>query len=59
MAFMTTLERLEETEFELTKVKAVAASRGRSLELAERRIDELEQANKQLLEKLSKRGETE
>jgi hypothetical protein len=54
MGFMTTLERLEEVEFELTKAKAVAASRGRCLELAERRIDELEQANKQLLQKLTR-----
>lgn len=56
MGFMTTLQRLEEVEFELTKAKAIAASRGRSLELAERRVEELEQANKQLTQKLNRRG---
>jgi len=56
MAYKTTLERAEEAEFELTKSKAISSDRAHALHLAERRIEELEQANKQLLQKLKARG---
>lgn len=56
MGYRTTLERLEEAQDELRKVKAISANRAYNLELAEKRIEELEQANRQLIEKLNRRG---
>ena len=49
------IERVEEAENNLTIALAIAASRGRALELADRRVVELELANRDLIKKLEAR----
>ena len=46
------IERVEEAENNLTIALAVAQSRGSALEAADRRIEELESANRALIKKL-------